>query len=90
MKVFDSIDKTFVFLMGSHLIHRFNVIIGHWQHDNGFQLYVEIQYKKNNNKNNAVSKTCKLKRFGKVIAILIAKFVLKLALKMSSYAIFGI
>lgn len=46
VKVLDSIDKTFVFLMGSHLIHRFNVIIGHWQHDNGFQLYVEIQYKK--------------------------------------------
>lgn len=45
VKVFDSIDKTFVFLMGSHLIHRFNVIIGHWQHDNGFQLYAEIQYK---------------------------------------------
>lgn len=57
--------------------------------DFNYMLKFNTKIKKNNN-NDAVSKTCKLKRFGKVIAILIAKFVLKLALKMRSYAIFGI
>lgn len=91
MKVFDSIEKTFVFLMGSHLIHRFKkIIIGHWRHDNGFQLYVEIEHTREKNTNSNAPKNCKLKRFGKVIAKLIAKFALKLALKMSSCSVFGI